>query len=80
MTYTGDTDYVSSVVDAARGVDLLLSEAAFSKKSAERVEGVHLTGKRAGTAAEAGASDLVADADRSRGPACRQRRGCASCL
>ncbi|MCI7690192.1 MBL fold metallo-hydrolase [Trueperella pyogenes] len=59
MTYTGDTDYVSSVVDAARGVDLLLSEAAF-EEGRDSVEGVHLTGKRAGIlAAEAGVGRLL---------------------
>lgn len=47
MTYTGDTDYVDTVVDAARDVDLLLSEAAF-EHGRDESEGIHLTGKRAG--------------------------------
>ncbi|QOQ38566.1 MBL fold metallo-hydrolase [Trueperella pecoris] len=59
MTYTGDTDYISSVVDAARGVDLLLCEAAFEEER-DLVEGIHLTGLRAGRiAAEGGVGRLL---------------------
>lgn len=59
ITYTGDTDYAPSVVEAARGADLLLSEAAF-EEGRDTVDGVHLTGLRAGQiAAEAGAHRLL---------------------
>ena len=59
FTYTGDTDYVESVVAAAQDVDLLLSEAAF-EEGRDTVRGVHLTGKRAGELAqEAGAKKLL---------------------
>lgn len=59
LTYTGDTDYAPAVVDAARGADLLLSEAAFEEERDE-AEGVHLTGRRAGKiAAEAGVGQLL---------------------
>ena len=59
MTYTGDTDYVSTVIDAARGVDLLLSEAAF-EEGRDLVEGIHMTGRRAGVvASEAGVGRLL---------------------
>lgn len=59
LTYTGDTDYISSVVDAARGVDLLLSEAAF-EEGRDLVEGIHMTGRRAGVlASEAGVGRLL---------------------
>lgn len=59
FTYTGDTDYIASVVQAAQKVDLLLSEAAF-EEGRDTVEGVHMTGLRAGTlAADAGAKKLL---------------------
>ncbi len=59
LTYTGDTDYVSTVVDAARDADLLLSEAAF-EEGRDTAEGVHLTGLKAGRLAqEAGAKRLL---------------------
>lgn len=59
LTFTGDTDYASTVVDAARDADLLLSEAAFEEER-DTVEGIHLTGKRAGELAhEAGAKRLL---------------------
>ena len=55
LTYTGDTDSCTGVIDAAREADLLLSEAAFWEDGPQ-VRGLHLTGRRAGevaTAAEA---------------------------
>lgn len=59
FTYTGDTDYTPSVVEAARGADFLLSEAAF-EEGRDTVRGVHMTGRRAGQlAAEAGAKKLA---------------------
>lgn len=58
LCYTGDTDLCEGVADAARGVDLLLAEAAFTQ--AEPVRGVHLTGVRAGQlATSSGAGSLV---------------------
>lgn len=47
--YTGDTDLCDSIVDGARGVDLLLSEAGFTED--DTVEGIHMDGRRAGTLA-----------------------------
>lgn len=59
LAYTGDTDACDGVVEAARGVDLLLSEAAF-QEGRDAVRGIHLTGLRAGEAArDAGAARLV---------------------
>lgn len=56
MFYTGDTDECESIVEGARGVDLLLSEVGFT--SADTVRGIHMDGERAGrvaTKAEVGA-------------------------
>ncbi|MFH5822358.1 MBL fold metallo-hydrolase [Georgenia sp. AZ-5] len=53
LAYTGDTDSCDGVVALARGVDLLLSEAAF-QEGRDTVRGVHLTGRRAGEVAAAG--------------------------
>ncbi|MFP7696600.1 MBL fold metallo-hydrolase [Trueperella sp. LYQ143] len=59
LTFTGDTDLCQTVVDAARGADLLLSEAAF-EEGRDLVEGIHLTGMRAGKlAAQAGVRRLL---------------------
>lgn len=59
LTYTGDTDMCDGVLDAARGADLLLSEAAFVEDGPQ-VRGIHLTGRRAGElAAGAQARHLV---------------------
>lgn len=61
LAYTGDTDACESVVELARDVDLLLSEAAFVEGRDDVVErGIHLTGRRAGElATEAGARRLL---------------------
>lgn len=61
LAYTGDTDACSSVVELARDVDLLLSEAAYLEdRDAAAGRGVHLTGLRAGqVATEAGARRLL---------------------
>ncbi|MFP3712910.1 MBL fold metallo-hydrolase [Puerhibacterium sp. TATVAM-FAB25] len=61
LAYTGDTDLCDGVVELARGVDLLLSEAAFEEGRDDGVEpGIHLTGRRAGqVAARAEAKRLV---------------------
>lgn len=57
--YTGDTDTAPGVIEAARDADILLSEAAF-EESRDTVDGVHLTGRRAGeVASEAGAKRLL---------------------
>lgn len=59
LTYTGDTDYVTTVVDSARNADVLLSEAAF-EEGRDEAEGIHMTGKRAGQVAnDAGAKRLL---------------------
>jgi ribonuclease BN (tRNA processing enzyme) len=61
LAYTGDTDACESVVELARDVDLLLSEAAFLEGRDDVVErGIHLTGHRAGqVATDAGARSLL---------------------
>lgn len=61
LAYTGDTDACTSVVELARDVDLLLSEAAFLEGRDDVVErGIHLTGRRAGqVATDAGARRLL---------------------
>lgn len=51
LTYSGDTDSCDGLVDAARGADLFLCEAAFQEGRDDGIDGVHLTGKRAGEAA-----------------------------
>lgn len=59
LTYTGDTDYAPTVVDAAREADILLSEAAF-EYGRDAVEGVHMNGVQAGQlATEANAKRLL---------------------
>ncbi|GAA3067717.1 MULTISPECIES: MBL fold metallo-hydrolase [Actinomycetes] len=57
LTYSGDTDACDNLVEAARGTDLFLCEAAFEDGRDDHIEGVHLNGRRAGemaSAAEAG--------------------------
>ncbi|SNT09309.1 Ribonuclease BN, tRNA processing enzyme [Micrococcales bacterium KH10] len=51
LTFTGDTDQCAGLDEAARDVDLLLSEAAFVEGRDDAVAGIHLTGKRAGEVA-----------------------------
>lgn len=59
LAYSGDSDACPGLVEAARGADLFLCEAAY-QEGRDTVRGVHLTGLRAGeTAAEAGAGTLV---------------------
>lgn len=59
LAYSGDTDTCEGQVEAARGVDTYLCEAAF-EKDRDDVRGIHLTGQRAGElAATAGASRLI---------------------
>jgi len=54
LVYSGDTDACTGLVDAARGADLFLCEAAF-QEGRDLVDGIHLTGYRAGRAARAAA-------------------------
>ncbi|GAA4840759.1 MBL fold metallo-hydrolase [Luteimicrobium xylanilyticum] len=59
LVYSGDTDACAGLVEAARGADLFLCEAAF-QEGRDLVDGIHLTGYRAGRAAHAaGARRLV---------------------
>jgi len=53
LTYSGDTDTCDGLVEAARGADIFLCEAAFEEGRDDHIEGVHLTGKRAGEVATA---------------------------
>ena len=60
LTYSGDTDSCEGLVEAARGADIFLCEAAFHEGRDDAIEGVHLTGRRAGeAAARAGARKLL---------------------
>ncbi|GGH59053.1 MBL fold metallo-hydrolase [Rothia aerolata] len=60
LTYSGDTDSCQGLVDAARGADLFLCEAAYREGRDDHLRGIHLTGKRAAEAAkEAGARNLM---------------------
>lgn len=60
LTYSGDTDTCEGLVEAARDSDMFLCEAAFEEGRDDHIEGVHLTGKRAGQmATEAGAERLL---------------------
>lgn len=57
--FTGDTDLCDTQVDMARGLDLLLSEAAFVE-GRDSVRGIHMTGNRAGELAQrAGAKKML---------------------
>lgn len=58
LAYTGDTDSCPRITQMARRVELLLSEAGFTR--ADKPRGVHLTGERAGQLAkEAEVGSLV---------------------
>lgn len=60
LGYSGDTDACAGLATVARGVDLLLAEAAFVEGRDDAVRGIHLTGRRAGSvAAEADVRRLV---------------------
>lgn len=54
LAYTGDTDECEGLATLARDADLLLSEAAYLETTPGAPRGVHLTGRRAGLAAERG--------------------------
>ena len=53
LAYTGDTDACPGLDELARGADVLLAEASFVE-GRDVVRGIHLTGRRAGEAAERG--------------------------
>lgn len=58
FAFTGDTDYCTSIAQMAQGVDVLLSEAAFT--GVDTVRGIHLDGARAGKlASQAGVGRLL---------------------
>ncbi|MCQ9163267.1 MBL fold metallo-hydrolase [Arthrobacter sp. STN4] len=52
VAYSGDTDACTGLEDAARDAHLFLCEAAFEEGRDDHIKDVHLTGKRAGEAAE----------------------------
>src|SRR5574340_41597 len=59
LVYTGDTAMCDEIVDLARGVDVLLSEASWTH-SPDRPSGMHLSGTEAGqVAARAGVGELL---------------------
>ena len=82
LTYSGDTDACEGLLEAARGADLFLSEAAFVD-GRDEARGIHLTGGRAGevaTSAEAARLVLThiqpwTDPAQVLAPACEQYSG-----
>lgn len=56
LAYTGDTDACAGLDELAADVDLLVAEAAFLEGRDDAVRGIHLTGRRAGEAAQRGRS------------------------
>ncbi|MHA7277350.1 MBL fold metallo-hydrolase [Arthrobacter sp. HLT1-21] len=56
LTYSGDTDACDGLIEAATGSNVFLCEAAFHEGRDDAIEGVHLTGRRAGQVAAAAAS------------------------
>ncbi|MFW0111895.1 MBL fold metallo-hydrolase [Rothia sp. CCM 9417] len=60
LTYSGDTDSCDGLIEAARDADLFLCEAAYQEGRDDALRGIHLTGRRAGLAAqEAGVRNLL---------------------
>ncbi|WP_125609954.1 MBL fold metallo-hydrolase [Specibacter cremeus] len=59
LAYSGDTDSCDELIESALGADMFLCEAAFQEGRDDAIEGVHLTGKRAGEAARAAAVDRL---------------------
>lgn len=53
LTYSGDTDTAPGLMEAAKDADLFLCEAAFHEGRDDGIDGIHLTGKRAGEMATA---------------------------
>lgn len=82
ITYSGDSDECDNLVEAARGADIFLCEAAF-QEDRDTARGIHLTGKRAGRVAQAAdVKSLVlthipswTDCSIVRGEAAREYRG-----
>lgn len=60
LTYSGDSAYTPALVDAARGADILLCEAAWGPSSQGRPADMHMSGEDAGVAAtQAGVKTLL---------------------
>lgn len=60
LVFSGDSAFTPALIDAARGADLFLCEAAWGPSSEGKAEGMHLSGAEAGRiAAEAGVGRLV---------------------
>lgn len=60
ITYSGDTGYTPSLVDAAKDADLFFCEAAWGPVRTDQPDGMHLSGQEAGRVArEAGVGALV---------------------
>jgi len=60
ITFSGDSGYTPTLIDAARNADYFLCEAAWGATSEGKAEGMHLSGKEAGRIArEAGVKTLV---------------------
>ena len=60
ITFSGDSGYTPTLIDAARDADYFLCEAAWGATSEGKAEGMHLSGKEAGRIArEAGVKTLV---------------------
>lgn len=52
LTYSGDTDICEGLVEAARGADVFLCEAAYQDGRDDDIQGIHLNGDRAGAVAD----------------------------
>ncbi|HWS57881.1 MAG TPA: MBL fold metallo-hydrolase [Actinotalea sp.] len=59
LGYTGDTDACPGLDELAEGADALLAEASFVEGRDDAYRGIHLTGRRAGEAAERGGSGAL---------------------
>ncbi len=59
LTYSGDTDTCQGLIDAAHNADMFLCEAAFEEGRDDNIDGVHLTGKRAGQMATAAKAERM---------------------
>lgn len=60
IAYSGDSSYTPALVEAARGADIFLCEAAWGETSEGKAPDMHMSGAEAGRAArEAGVSKLV---------------------
>ncbi len=60
ICFSGDSAYTEELVDAARGADLFLCEAAWGPSSEGKVDGMHMSGAEAGRIAQAaGVKQLV---------------------